>query len=204
MSAIQEKIPTKRFRNRKIPDSLIYETMDGKPVYYKNYKDVLKKTKTPEEIMGCSGLQAAIIEVILHFLHTTLNRKQYRILTNEVGIHINTNDNLSVDIAIFEQNAELKLDNNYISKAPTIAIEVDTNADLTNFDETFHYIETKSRKLLEFGTETVIWIFSKHQKTMVFKNPNIWTGFSWNETIELPGKFQFNLNELLKEDGIAV
>ena len=64
-------------------------------------------------------------------------------------------------------------------------LEVDTNADLSNFDETFHYIETKSRKLLEFGTETVIWIFSKHQKTMVFKNPNVWTGFSWNETIEI-------------------
>ncbi len=40
-----------------IPDYLVYETIDGNPIYYKGFKDVLKKLKTPEEIMGCSSLQ---------------------------------------------------------------------------------------------------------------------------------------------------
>ncbi len=40
----------------KIPDKLIYETIDGKPVYYKGYQDVIKLIKQFEEIMGSSKL----------------------------------------------------------------------------------------------------------------------------------------------------
>jgi hypothetical protein len=44
-----------------VPDSLIYEvTEEGKPIYYKGYKDVLNKTKTHEKIITESQLQAAL------------------------------------------------------------------------------------------------------------------------------------------------
>lgn len=35
---------------QKIPDYLVYEISEGKPIYYKGYKDVINKTKTFEEI----------------------------------------------------------------------------------------------------------------------------------------------------------
>ena len=44
---------------RKIPDYLVYEVMDGKPIYYRGYQSVLNKTKTLEQIMGCSSIQAS-------------------------------------------------------------------------------------------------------------------------------------------------
>lgn len=59
---IIEKIkPTKR--RKKIPDYLIYEVMDGKPIYRKGYKQVLNKQKIPKEIIGISSLQATVMKV---------------------------------------------------------------------------------------------------------------------------------------------
>ncbi|MDX2069856.1 MAG: hypothetical protein SFV55_15615 [Haliscomenobacter sp.] len=50
------RIPAKR-----IPAALIYEIMDGKPVYYKGYREVLNNEKTLEEVMGASTLQGFIV-----------------------------------------------------------------------------------------------------------------------------------------------
>lgn len=41
---------------RKIPEEFIYEIMDGKPIYYKGYKEAIKKHISAEEIMGSSSL----------------------------------------------------------------------------------------------------------------------------------------------------
>ena len=35
-----------------VPDYMIYEIMDGKPIYYRGYNDVLRKLKTLEEVMA--------------------------------------------------------------------------------------------------------------------------------------------------------
>ena len=44
----------------KVPEALVYEVVDGKPIYYKGYKDVLNKTKTFEEITMESQLQSGL------------------------------------------------------------------------------------------------------------------------------------------------
>lgn len=38
-------------------ESLVYEVLDGRPLYYRGYEDVLSGKKSPEEIMGSSSLQ---------------------------------------------------------------------------------------------------------------------------------------------------
>lgn len=73
---------------RNVPPSMIAEIMDGKPVYYKGYKQVLENTKTVEEIMGASSLQSVIISYILRVLFRSLDEKYFQILTNEAGLHL--------------------------------------------------------------------------------------------------------------------
>ena len=82
---IAEK-PKQRNRAKTIPKSLIYEVIDGKPLYYEGYKDVLANKKTSEEIMGASGLQSYIIYYLLKVLYAKLDDRKYRFLTNEIGI----------------------------------------------------------------------------------------------------------------------
>ncbi|MCU0393273.1 MAG: hypothetical protein MUE81_19345, partial [Thermoflexibacter sp.] len=70
MLITEEKVKT--VKARKIPTALIYEVIDGKPVYRKGYKDVLNKKKTSEEIRGSSSLQAILIGLITKFLFKNL------------------------------------------------------------------------------------------------------------------------------------
>lgn len=58
----------KKKREKKIPDALIYEVMDGKPIYYRGYKEVLSGKKSIEDIMASSTLQAFIITYLLKVL----------------------------------------------------------------------------------------------------------------------------------------
>lgn len=46
-----------KFAKHEIPKSLIYEEYDGKPMYYRGYKEVMNGLKTHEEIMGESDTQ---------------------------------------------------------------------------------------------------------------------------------------------------
>jgi len=61
-----------RNKAKAIPESLIYEIIDGKPFYYDGYKDVLANKKTSEEIMGASGFQSFIIYYLLKVLYAKL------------------------------------------------------------------------------------------------------------------------------------
>ena len=103
-----EAVAVKKLRRRAvkqsaIPPALVYEVWNGKPIYYKGYRDVLAGRKTPQEIMSCSDLQAILVYILNGFLFTNLNRKQYIVGTNESGLHLAVNDNLGNDIAIFDK-----------------------------------------------------------------------------------------------------
>ncbi|MFN0200732.1 MAG: Uma2 family endonuclease, partial [Bacteroidia bacterium] len=87
----------------KVPKSLIYETINGKTIYYRGYREVLRNNQTFSDIMGSSYLQSLLISCIFSFICTKLSKKKYTILTNEVGLHLGNKDNLSNDIAIYDK-----------------------------------------------------------------------------------------------------
>ena len=53
----------------KIPANLIYEMVNGKPIYYKGYKDYLKGDKNIVEVMGSSKLQSFLVAELISFFH---------------------------------------------------------------------------------------------------------------------------------------
>ena len=88
--------------NQEIPTYLIYEVLEGKPIYYKGYQEVLVKNKTLEDIMGSSGLQLVIIEYLLRVCYAAFEASVYRVLTNEAGSHIGKNNNLSNKVSFHQ------------------------------------------------------------------------------------------------------
>jgi len=62
MENAEIKIPNQRSLKNKIPKDLIFEELDGIPIYYRGYNEVIKKSKTLEDIMGSSTLQMVIID----------------------------------------------------------------------------------------------------------------------------------------------
>lgn len=87
-----------------IPDYLVRDIIDGKKYYYRNFRRLVNKELTPEAVMGCSELQATIINSILQFLYKNIDIRLYKILTDEIGVHLSASKNFSVDIALFDRS----------------------------------------------------------------------------------------------------
>src|SRR5215210_6114874 len=192
-------------KQRKVPEYLIYEIMDGKPIYYRNYKSVLNKTKKFEDIMGSSALQSVLINFIATILHQFINQKEYWIMLNEAGIHLDHRNNLAGDILIYEKS-RLKgtdINTNYLQVPANIAIEVDTKADLSIL--TFQqYLKLKTTKFHNFGVDKDIWILTATRQVIVALPQQDWLIIDWNKDIEIIGAVSFNIGKYLQENGIEL
>ena len=195
---------TTRSKARKIPESLIYELIDGKPIYRKGYREVMSGKKTLEEIMGASTLQSVIVYYLTVFIGKFIDEDQFFVLVSEPGVHIDHRTNLANDVAIYSHRVlpPSKISKKYADVPPQIAIEVDINADVTDTSET-GYIYKKTRKLLDFGVEKVVWVLTDAQAVIIATKERMET-VDWMRNIELMDGQQFNVGEYLQKRGITV
>jgi hypothetical protein len=186
-----------------IPANLVYEVLDGQPIYYKGYKDVLQGTKNEEEIMGISGLQGIIISYLVEMIFSKIGSKHYRILFNEIGVHINHNQNLASNIGIYDKKLVTpdKITTQYLDLPAKVFLEVDIKADVEDLGET-GYIRTKTQRLLEFGAEKVIWVLSKPKVVITATPDGKWAFSEWNSEVEILDGQCFNIGKYLEEEGI--
>jgi hypothetical protein len=191
-------------KKRKVPQYLIRETLDGSPLYYKGYRSVLNKKKTVEEIMAYSSLQAFILEFFNLLLADNLDRSRYRIFIGETGSHLNHRSNLSLDIAVFSKTvlSNAKISNKYADVPPKLVIEVDLKVEWDDHELMPDVVSTKTQRLLDFGTEKVIWVFSTLQKIMVAERGKDWIMSDWNKEIDLIDNIKFNLGQYIIDEGI--
>jgi Uma2 family endonuclease len=189
----------------KVPTYLVKEILDEIPVYYKGYKAVVRKEKTLEDIMGASGLQIFIVRYLFRLLDRNLDENLFYVFTGEGGLHLDKGNNLSGDLLIFEKSALTPdlIDTHYLNIPPLIDIEVDVEIDNSTFSD-FEYIQKKTKKLLEFGTQKVIWILTK-TKTIIVAEPNKdWLMIDWAKDVEMMNKITFNIQGYLIKEGINI
>lgn len=210
MQTLEETKRTKRRtalrRPAIVPESLIYEVLDGRPLYYQGYRDVLAGRKTAEEIMGSSTLQWVLVSYFMELMILALDRKKYRFASNEAGVHLDHRSNLSHDVSIYDRAVLTpdKINKKYASVPAVVAIEIDIKADLSNVEDR-NYVNLKTRKLLDFGTDKVIWIFTDSQQVMVAeRTADAWLTMGWHRDLELHDGQLFNIGEYLKQEGIDV
>lgn len=191
------KIPAKN-----IPNVLIHEIIDGKPLYRKGYRDVLAKTKTIEDIIGSSSLQAFLITYLTIWIGRKIDDNKYTMLTNEAGLHIDKGNNLAGDILIFDNKTLTidKINKKYADVPPRISIEVDIDITAENFTEN-EYISLKTRKLLDFGAEKVIWFLTEPKKVIIATKDADWQMRDWDKDVEIMDDIVCNVGKYLKEKG---
>lgn len=207
MTAIAGTKPQRprRLSARNIPHALVYEMWQGKPIYYKGYRDVVAGKKTVQEIMSCSDLQGVLVSLLNGHLYTMINRKKYLLATNEIGLHLALNDNLGNDVAIFEKDKISKLKGKYFDIPPKIVIEVDIKVDVAEFENGADgYVIQKSQKLLDFGVEKVLWVITSMQRVYVIdRNDPTWRIVDWSESIPVLDDCVLNIKQLLDDEEIA-
>jgi len=185
----------RRVDRKKLLEVLTYELVDGRPVYYRGYKEVLKGKKQPEEVMGSSTLQARIIFKLILTL-SPLEEKGYILTTNEHGIKFGGNRR-ALDIGIFEAD-KLKINDEYADVPPVVAIEVDTKAEIGE-GGFMEYMKRKIDDLLGFGVKRVIWIFTKGEVIVIADDPKSWKVLDWDDEFEVWEGVKVKLSELIKQ-----
>lgn len=195
MNAIAATTTPKRRRSRKVPEALIYEIVDGRPVYYKGYRDVLNGKLKLEEIMPDSSLQSWLKAQLTILLGNLLAGKS-ELMTGELGLFTDNKSRRGADIA-FYKIGQVVLDAHYSRIPPELIIEIDIQAEMEGEDE-MDYIAGKIEDYHRFGVKKVIWIFTSIQKVTVAAAGKPWVTYAWNENIETIEGATFNLEQLLK------
>ena len=186
-----------------IPSCLIYEVLNGKPLYYRGYKEVIEKNLNPESIMGSSSLQSILVSLIYGFILYNRDRKKYLPVTNEAGVHLDLNNNLSCDVAVFEKGS-FDVTTKYFNVLPKIVIEVDIKIDLTDFDgQDYNYVAEKTQRLFDFGVERVFWVLSHSRRVMVAVPNQDWILTEWSNDIPVMENCVLNVKRLLDEEEIT-
>jgi Uma2 family endonuclease len=150
----------KQAKSAIIPESFVYEVMNGQPIYYENYQSILKNDQNIEAIIGSGYLQVLITKIIYKFLLNRFDEQGYEVFSGEAGLHLSQNDNLAIDIMMYDSEAlaSLKPDTKYLNIPPKLVVEIDTAADSKSVNFANYYYE-KTQKLLDFGVERVIWVY---------------------------------------------
>ena len=179
-----------------IPTYLIYEMDDGKPIYYKGYQEVLNGTKTKEQIMSDSSLQAWLKGKIYLIISNFLDGR-YDVTVGEQGLHFSKKNWRAIDIAIFKFE-NLVLNNKYSKLPPEIAIEIDSKAADTDTPSKFlKYFNNKNKKLFKFGVKKIIWIFTD-SKTVKVITPRQTLSYGWEEDFTVIDDLKLNLVNVFK------
>ena len=173
-------------------------------MYFKDYYKVLTGKKTLEGIKGSSSLKSALVWFLTKTTFTFIDDDSCTVLVGKPGVFIDYRNIVSNDIAIFDQSVlpGARISKKYADVPPKIAIEVDISIDLSELTET-GYIYKKTRKLLEFGVEKVIWVLTEAQVVLVTTKERIET-FDWDKNIELMDGQEFNIGSYLVKKGIVV
>ena len=190
-------------REQKIPDNLIWEVLDGKPLYRRGYMDVVRKLKTRDEIMGTSSYQSLITTYLSKLLARQLDDNIYDYLISEPGVHLKYKDNISNDIAIFNRLSANQITKKYADYSPKIVLEIDIDIDPKSMSD-FDYLNTKTQKMLDFGVEKVIWILTNSRKVIVATPNTAWLTMDWHNDIEIIEGIVFNIHNYLLERGIEI
>ncbi len=185
---------------------MVRETIDGIPSYYKGFRSVLNKTKKLEDIIADSNLQSLIKRYLFVLLIQGLDPKKYQAFMGEVGSHLDHRSNMGLDVAVYDAKVLTpdKFTSKYFDVTPTVVIEVDVNAELRDrnanlFEE---FVLRKVRRLHAFGTEKIIWVFTKSKTVIVARPNNIWEVLDWDTEVELLDGVHFNIARYLEEEGI--
>ena len=95
------------------------------------------------------------------------------------------------------------IDEHYLQIPPFINIEIDVEIDNANFTD-YEYIDRKTKNLLTFGVQKVLWILTKTKQVIVAEPGQNWLVIDWHKDIEIFDGITFNIPAYLEKEGIPV
>lgn len=135
-----------------------------------------------------------------------LDRKNYWFAPGKSGVHIDYRNNLSHDVAIYERSVLTvdKINVRYANVPAKVAVVIDVKADISRTEDK-NYVNLKTQKLLDFGTDRMIWVFTDSQQVMIAdRGADAWLTMNWHRDLELLDGQTFNIGAYLEKEGIRL
>jgi len=152
--------------------------------------------------MGSSVLQFLILQFLFRqlALHDP-DEAQYIIANNEAGIHLGPNSHAGVDLALYKIKhfTPERITTNYADFPPQVVIEVDISVEAESIGP-MDGVYLKTQRLLDFGVQKVIWIFTNSKKILVATNEKPWLTQSWDKPIEPISGLTLNIAQYLSSE----
>ena len=193
---------------RKVPDYLVREVVDGVNFYYPGYRSVMNKTKKLDEIMPDSVLQGSLKTQIGFFLNSKLTAKKYRIIVGESGLYISHRNNFGLDIAVYDKSVLTpeKITDSYSKVPAELVIEIDLKVETEgkHTDLFNDFVIPKTQQLLDFGTQKVVWYFSRTRKVMTAMPDKKWEFQDWSTPVEIMPGLLLDIYKLMEEADISL
>lgn len=156
--------------------------------------------------MGASGLQSFILSYINWRIVTNTDRKLFRTLTNEPGLHIGHKENLTCDVMVYDREVLTndKITVKYVDVPPKVSIEVDVKVEL-NKESDLTYVFNKTQQLFAFGAQRVIWILTNMRQILIFNAGTSAVIYQpWASEVEVIDGVFFNVDAYLEAEGIVL
>ena len=202
--------PKKRYRDHfakhEIPKSLIYEMYDGKPMYYKGYKDVMNLRERQKSNINFSQ-RLILVNTVLQNLMRGLDYEKYFVGGNGVSLQISENTITTSNILVFEKHdlKQVVFDNKYFNIPPLVTIDFDFIAETVDFGlSEFDYYSMKTKSLLDFGVKEVFWFFSASKQVAIARPNQDWIIANWDKELVVLGEYKFSLEKLLEKEGFKL
>jgi hypothetical protein len=199
----KQRVSTKKMP---VPDYLVRETIDGERWYYRGYRDVVNGLKKPEDIMACSTLQSVVVNYLNAKLWHHLEDEPYWVMSNEVGNNLSKKTKSAYDVAVFDKKTlpASQVDDHYANVPPVLVVEVDVKVETEKLLPPDLIFQIKTKKLLEFGVQKVVWFFTKNQSVLIAEAGKEWIFDNWNRDVELWDGLKVNVPKYLTKQGISV
>ncbi len=93
----------------------------------------------------------------------------------------------------------------YADVPPSVVIEVDIKIDESEyFQNEEEYFHKKTERLLQWGVQRVIWVFSASRRVLVADNLQKWEFNSWDLPFTIIDEHEVNLWDLMLKNGFQV
>ncbi len=181
-----------------IPKRFIYEMDEGNPIYYKGTRAIIESNAKNTEPMPDSLFQSWLKGKVYLFLSLLMmDNAKYELTVGEQGLSLKKNLWRAVDIAIFSK-ANFSLSNNYSTKPPEVAFEIDLKGEFDTPDKVKKDHKRKINQLFKFGVKKIIWIYTDAQIVKII-TPQGQEYFDWDIDIEVLENYKINIEEIIKK-----
>lgn len=151
-----------------------------------------------------SDIQTILAGSILEFLHSQIDKSSYFASSHNTSFHVSKKMNVATDIAIYDKKIiqQYKTKGKYLEICPLSVIQIDIQENTIKFGSSdLAYYSMKTKNLLDFGVQEVIWFFSHIRKVFVAKPNENWQIMYWDKDILLLNQYKINLEQELKQQG---